>query len=153
MLKKICLVSVLILTGCTTASSGRLGELPKINSGDPSSKLVIIRVSTIVGGANSYYVSLDGKDIFSLRSGDYTSFYIPSGEHFIAVKCFGGWTPTWKEDSKSFTAKPKQTYYFEISPNFSCAEIVAIDDDKSRKLMTDGKFVAPDILSDRDENK
>lgn len=148
MYKFIGLILAILITGC--ASSGRIGELPTVGDGDPHSQLVIIRVSSIVGGANSYYVALDGKDIFSLRSGDYTRFYIPTGDHFISVKCFGGWTPTWKEDAKKFTARPKNSYYFEISPNFTCAEIVPVSDEKGKKLVAESDFVSPNKMSDRD---
>lgn len=138
---------VFVITGCAT--SGRIGELPSVADHETSSQLVLIRVSSIVGAANSYYVALDGKDVFSIRSGEYTEFPISTGEHFVSVKCFGGWTPTWKENAKKFNALPNQTSYFEISPNLSCAEIVSIAPTKAKDEMKSSDFVSPDKLSDK----
>lgn len=138
---------VAILSGC--ASSGRIGDLPAIPTSGPSSQLVLIRVSSIVGAANSYYIALDGKDVFSIRSGEYTQFPIPAGEHFIAVKCLGGWSPTWKEDSQKFVPIPNQTNYFEISPNMTCAEIKEITADAGKAAAAKSTFISPDILSSK----
>lgn len=138
---------VLFLSGC--ASSGRIGDLPTVIGRAPSSQLVLIRVSNFVGGANSYFVALDGKDVFSIRSGQYTTFRIPTGEHFVAVKCFGGWSPTWKEDSKRFVAMQDKTNYFVINPNLSCAEINSVPEEDGRKKMAEGAFVSPETLSSK----
>jgi hypothetical protein len=140
-------LAVGILSGC--ASSGRIGELPTIAADAPSSQLVLIRVSSIIGATNSYYVALDGKDIFSIRSGEYTRFRIPAGEHFIAVKCFGGWSPAWKEISKGFVAVADQTSYFEISPNMTCAEIRQITTDAGKAEVKNITFVDPETPSNR----
>src|SRR5947207_2671879 len=87
----------LALAGC--AASGRVGALPAVAPGQPAGKLVVLRVSSVLGVANSYYVVLDGKDVFVLRSGEHTAFAVVPGEHAVGVKCFGGWTPTWKQNS------------------------------------------------------
>lgn len=148
MIRSIILIALVsVITGCAT--SGRIGTLPSVADNEPSSQLVLMRVSSIVGAANSYYVALDGKDVFSIRSGEYTEFPISTGEHFVSVKCFGGWTPTWKEEAKQFTALSNQTNYFEISPNLSCAEIVPIEPTKAKKKMKSSDFVSPDELSSK----
>jgi hypothetical protein len=148
MLRPIILIALaLMITGCAT--SGRIGTLPSVAENESSSQIVLIRVSSFVGGANSYYVALDGKDVFSIRSGEYTKFTIPTGEHFISVKCFGGWTPTWKEEAKKFNALADQGNYFEISPNLNCAEIVSIDSARAMKEMKSSDFVNPDALSNK----
>jgi len=139
------IVLTLGFSGCST--SGRIGPLPSIADENSSSQLVLIRVSSIVGAANSYYVALDGKDIFSIRSGENTEFPIPAGKHYVSVKCFGGWTPTWKEAAKRFNALPNQTSYFKISPNLSCAEIVSIEPDEAKTEIQSTDFVSPSELS------
>jgi hypothetical protein len=146
MMKKVfAALIVVILSGC--ASSGRIGDLPTVIGGSASSQIVLIRVSSLVGAANSYYVALDGKDVFSIRSGQYTTFPIPTGEHFVAVKCFGGWSPTWKEDSKRFVAMKDQTNYFVISPNLSCAEVNSVAEEDGKKKMAESNFVSPETVS------
>lgn len=135
------------LFGC--ASSGRIGELPDITGGVSSSELVLIRPSNLIGAANSYYVSFDGKDVFSIRSGDYTKFRVPSGAHIVSVKCFGGWSPAWKEDGKQFVAAPNQSNYFEISPSLTCAKIVQIGGDEATKLLAASRFVSPSMVSNK----
>lgn len=148
LLPKIFAVGVLstALFGCAT--SGRIGELPNISSGAPS-ELVLVRPSSLIGATNSYYVSLDGKDVFSVRSGDYTRFPLPSGAHTVSVKCFGGWSPTWKEDGKQFVAVPAQANYFQISPNLTCAKIAQISADDATKLLATTRFVDPSKVSNK----
>ena len=131
------------LAGC--ASSGRVGDLPV--AGDTASQLVLVRPSAIIGATNSYYVNLDGKDVFSIRSGENTEFPIAAGEHHISVKCFGGWSPTWKEDSKQFVAAKGQPNYFEISPNMKCAQIEQVAEVAGKQAVAKTKFVSPDTVS------
>ena len=138
---------VVALSAC--ASSGRIGDLPAVAEGATSSQLVLIRVSSFVGATNSYYVALDGRDIFSLRSGQYTEFRIPTGEHFVAVKCFGGWSPSWKKESKRFVAAQDQTNYFEMSPNLSCADIDPVTAEEAKKMMTGSTFISPETVSNK----
>ncbi|MRT00186.1 hypothetical protein GJQ57_16210 [Ralstonia pickettii] len=135
------------LFGC--ASSGRIGELPAIAAGTSASPLVLIRSRSLIGATNSYYVALDGKDVFSIRSGENTQIPIPAGEHTVSVKCFGGWSPTWKEDGKQFVAVGGQSNYFEISPNMTCAKIEQIDSNDAKKLLASSKFVSSATVSNK----
>lgn len=128
------LLLALFLAGCGT-SSGRIGELPAVTDATSAGKVVTVRVSSFVGAANGYTVSLDGKDLYGIGSGEHAEFLVPAGEHFIAVKCFGGWTPTWKEDSLKFHASPSETSYFAISPNLKCADIKAVAEADALKLL------------------
>lgn len=107
-----------------------------------ASKVVTVRVSNIVGAANGYTVALDGKDLYGIGSGEHAEFLVPVGEHFIAVKCFGGMTPTWKEDSLKFTAKPSQVSYFEINPNMVCADIKPVSETNARRLLQRSKLLS-----------
>lgn len=143
----IIIVFALCVGGC--ASSGRIGDLPVVAASGSPSQLVLIRTSSLVGVANSYYVALDGKDVFSIRSGEYTQFPISAGEHFVAVKCFGGWSPIWKEDSKKFIASPNESSYFAISPNMSCAAIEQVTADTAKINISTSKFVGPDTVSSK----
>ena len=136
---------VVVLSGC--ASSGRIGVLPSIAPGKDISKLVVYRVSSIVGSTNSYYVNLDGKDIFSIRSGEFTRLSIEAGEHNVGTKCFGGFSPTWKEDAVQFTAMPNTESFFEISPNLSCAEIKAVSVEEGKKQIDNSSFINPEQMS------
>lgn len=122
-----------VLAGC--GQSGRIGELPRIDSAAPSGKVVVVRISSVVGVANSYKVALDGNDLLNIRSGQHAEFHVPAGDHYIAVKCFGGWTPNWKEASLRFAAAPQQPSYFKISPNLSCAEIVPVAAEQAASLL------------------
>ena len=141
MKKTTCSIAALILAGC--ASAGRIGDLPAITEGSPSATLVLIRPSNVIGMTNSDYVALDGKDVFSIRSGDNTRFAIPPGPHAVAVKCFGGWSPTWKEDSKAFVAEGGGTSYFSISPSMKCSKIEPVSEADGKALLGRTTFVDP----------
>ncbi|PMS35915.1 hypothetical protein C0Z20_16480 [Trinickia symbiotica] len=111
--------------------------------------MVLIRPSSLIGATNSYYVALDGKDVFTIRSGENTQFHIPAGEHVVSVKCFGGWSPTWKEDGKQFFAAQDQPSYFQISRNLTCAKIAQINSEDARKLLAASKFISPNTVSNK----
>lgn len=132
---------ILGLTGCGTPS-GRIGELPAVANATSAGKVVTVRVSSIVGAAVGLTVALDGKDLFGIGSGEHAEFAVPAGEHLIAVKCFGGWTPTWKEDSLKFIANPTETSYFVISPNMKCAGIEAVPEAEAKKLLERSKSLS-----------
>jgi len=148
MRKTACIIGALILTGC--ASAGRIGDLPVISEGASSSTLVLVRPSNVIGMANSFYVALDGKDVFSIRSGDNTHFLIPAGEHAVSVKCFGGWSPTWKEDSKSFLAEVDRASYFSISPSMSCAKIEQVSEAQGKALVENSSYIDSAVASNKD---
>lgn len=135
-----CLVLAVPLAGCGTAS-GRLGDLPPITNQASASTITVVRVSSIVGAANGYRVALDGQDIFGIGSGEHAEFRVPAGEHYIAAKCFGGMTPTWKEDSLKFAAAPGARNYFLITPSGSCAEIKASNEADTKRHLESGKRV------------
>ena len=132
-------LAAIFLAGCAT--SGRIGELPKIDNPAAGGKVVVVRISSFVGAANTYTVALDGSDLFHIRSGEHTDFLVQPGEHYIAVKCFGGWSPTWKEDSKKFVASAATANYFKISPSMSCADIIPVAAAEANALLLSSKFI------------
>lgn len=135
----IVVLAAVFLAGC--AASGPIGELPKIDNPAAGSKVVVIRISSFVGAANTYTVVLDGRDLFHIRSGEHTDFLVHPGEHYIAVKCFGGWSPTWKEDSRKFVASAAAATYFKISPNMSCAQIIPVAESEANALLPSSRFI------------
>jgi hypothetical protein len=127
-----------LLFGC--ASAGRIAPLPLVDPGI-ASKVVVIRVSSLVGAAVRYTVALDGTDLFRVGTGQHAEFSVAPGEHRIAVKCFGGWSPTWKEDARTFAAMSGTTAYFRVSPNMSCAEIAAVTAAEATRLLPDSTLL------------
>ncbi len=129
------------LAGCGT-TSGRLGDLPTVSDRASAATVVVARISSLMGAANGYTISVDGKDIFGIGSGEHAEFLVPPGQHYIAVKCFGGFTPTWKEDSLKFEAKASQGSYFVVNPSMSCANIAAASQQEVQKLLPTSKAVS-----------
>jgi len=113
---------VLFLSACGT-TSGLLNKLPEVGDNNNAGKVVVARVKMFLGGGNGYAIALDGKNIIGIGSGEHTEFFVPVGEHTIAVRCFGGIVPMQHEDLLNFTAKATEVNYFLISANMSCAEI------------------------------
>ena len=114
--------TVLSLAACGTAS-GPLADLPRIADPARASKVIVYRVSSIVGAANGYTVALDGEDVFGIGSGEFAEFLVPEGAHRIAVKCFGGMSPTWKQDDFRFDALRSEITPIVIRPTMGCADI------------------------------
>lgn len=100
-----------------------------------------MRTSNLVGGANAFVVALDGTDIFRIGSGEHAEFPLPAGNHRVTVKCFGGWSPTWKEASVPFDAAAGKTSYFRVSPDMNCAGIEAIAEGAAKKQLTDSSRI------------
>jgi hypothetical protein len=147
MKKTTCIFGALILAGC--ASSGHIADLPTITDGTAASTLVLIRGSSLIGMPNTYFVALDGKDVFGIRSGENTRFLIPAGQHTVTVKCFGGWSPTWKEDGKGFVAEKNQASYFSISPDLRCANIKQVSETEGKSLLGKTNFIDPTVASNK----
>ena len=139
------LAATALLAGCGS-TSGRLGPLPEVKNSSSASKVVVVRVSSMVGAANGYIVALDGKDVLGIGSGEHAEFAVAAGEHYLGVKCFGGFTPTWKENSLRFDARQAAPSYFVVSPNLSCAAVRSADEAEARKLLATSKAVNLDKL-------
>jgi hypothetical protein len=137
--KIICCIGVIVFTGC---ASGPIDKLPIIADQKLSGEVIVLRISNIIGATNSYIITLNGKDIFGIRSGQYTTFKLTEGEHYIGIKCFGGWSPTWKEDSVKFTVTRNSNSYFIVSPNLSCAIIKPIVETEAQKIIKNSKYVS-----------
>lgn len=127
-----------LLTGCGT-TSGRIGPLPEVADKSTAAYVTVVRISSMQGVANGYTVAFDGKDVFGIGSGEHAEFAVDSGVHYIAVKCFGGFTPTWKEHSLKFDAKRSSPNYFLVSPSINCGGIQPIEEAEAKKLLVGSK--------------
>lgn len=130
---------VLAITGC--ASSGAIGTLPDIQDVSSAGDVYVIRESSIVGAAISYAVTVDGSDIFEIGSGQYTKFKLNQGRHTVGVKCFGGWTPTTKEESIQVAVKANGSSFLVIAPNARCAGIRQVDSSTGQAEVKSSKYV------------
>lgn len=129
------------LAACGT-TSGPLGPLPEVSDASRAAKVVAVRVSSVIGAANGYTLSLDGKDLFGIGSGEHVEFRVPAGEHSIAIGCFGGIAPKWNQESLRFTAQPGESLYFLVSPGGSCAELRAATEAEARPHLQSSRSVA-----------
>lgn len=140
-MKNLVLVSLFVVLLSSCATGGRMGALPEVDENMPSGEIIVIRKSSFVGAAISYYVTVDGEPIFSILSGKHTKFVLAPGSYRIGVQCFGGWTPTWKEDSIEINIGHEETKYVFISPNMRCAGIEELDAQLGKRRMESTKFV------------
>ncbi len=130
------LVFAILIAGC---ASGLIGSLP-IADEKLSGEVVVIRISSVVGVTNSYIITLNGADIFGIRSGQHMKFKVNEGEYYLGIKCFGGWSPTWKEDSLKFSVAPKSKSYFLVGPDASCASIKSITEKEAQEKIKESKY-------------
>ena len=133
------LVSAILIAGC---ASGPLTRLPTIEDEKRSGEVTVIRTSNFIGVAVSYIITLNGAEIFGIRSGQYTKFKLNKGEYEIGVKCFGGSDATWKLDSIRFSVTSNSSSYFLVSPNLSCAAIKSITDAEALKRIQNSKYIS-----------
>lgn len=132
------LLVCLLLSAC---AHGPIEALPKVIDIESCAEAVIIRNKNFVGATNSYIITLDNSDILGIRIGEYTKFNLEPGKHSIGVKCFGGWSPTWKENKKEWSFAAKAKYYFLVSPDASCAEIEQITEQDAAKRISESTYL------------
>lgn len=127
----IVIIGTACLTGCG-ATAGVIGKLPEVVDQARASQVVVYRpYNGFNAVANNYTLAVDGIDAFGIASKSNVRFTVEAGKHTLTIKCFGGLTPTTKEDSVTFVATPKVTSYFEVNTasSFSkCATIEEIDE-------------------------
>ena len=121
--------------------SGPIDNLPAIVDEKRSGEVTVIRIHSALGLANYYIIDLNGTDIFVIRSGQHTKFKLNEGEYYIGVKCFGGWSPGWKEEFLDFSVTPNSSSFFKVAPNFSCAGIESITEEESLIKIENSKYV------------
>jgi hypothetical protein len=133
-------IVALFATACL--STGPI-VLPDLSDPDQASEVTVIRKKSVVAAANSYKITLDGKDVFWMRSGQYTTFMVDPGSHVIGVRCFGGLLPMWFHDTVEFMFEPRQTHYFTVDPygGLKCAKIEIVDQAEARDLIPSSEFV------------
>jgi hypothetical protein len=129
----------LSIVGCATGPIAT-SPLPSLTDPKNASEVVVIRKSSIVGATNSYYITLNEQDVFGIKSGEYTTFKVPAGKHTIGVKCFGGWSPTWKESTIEVSLIPEEKVYFATGPGGSCAKIESINPAEGTALVTKSTY-------------
>ena len=132
------LLTILLLSSC----SGPMGALPPLAKNSKFGTVVVVRSNSVVGSTNNFRLTLNKKNIFSIRAGEYTSFKTEPGELVLGVTCFGGWTPTPKREYTDITVENKQTNYVLISPNASCAGIEEINATQAKNLISKSSFVS-----------
>jgi hypothetical protein len=143
-----CLASVLLL-GCAGGQSptGRMsGVLPAGSDAADAPGIFVIRTDIsnymyMMINAPSHKIVVDGLDVFMLAPWVYTNFPIATGEHRIGIKCFGGWSDSWKEDSLTLLFEANKKYYFKTSQSWQCASISQIEETEGLALIKESHHV------------
>jgi len=129
------------LAACGT-TSGPLGPLPEIADSSGAAKVVVVRVSSVIGAAAGVKSDVGPRCESGLGSGEHAEFRVPAGEHAIAIGCFGGLVPKWNQESLRFTAQPGASLFFIVSPSASCAELRAATEAEARTHLQSSRSVA-----------
>src|SRR5215510_11085358 len=96
-MKSIVLLLALVAAGCATApitmQSGTAAPPARIHQAElampgpgRTAKVSFLRDSGMLGAACTHKVSVDGRAVFSLRSGEYQTLYLTPGQHTFAVE-------------------------------------------------------------------
>ncbi len=139
------LAPVLVAMLLPACAHGPIGTLPEVSSPSTAAEVIIVRNKSMFGATNSFKITLDGQEILGIRTGEYTQFMVEPGTHSIGVKCFGGWTPTWKEDKKEFSFKAQTRYYFLVGPvdifEEACAGIEQVAEQEGKERLGGSTYV------------
>ena len=126
------------LGGC---AHGPLGTLPKVVIPEDANQVFVIRGANLPAATNSYKLTVDGQAILAMFAGEYTRFLLQPGRHTLGVRCFGGWSPTWKEKKIDVLLAPRTNSYFLVTPN-NCAKIEPIADNDGLERIAKSEYVA-----------
>jgi len=111
-----------VVSACTATGPNVSNPLPKIAEPEKAAEVVVIRENTIYGGAKTFRILLDDREIFGINYGEYTRFKVSHGKHSIGVKCFASFgIPV--IDNIEIDLEPKVTSYYFLSKKFQCASI------------------------------
>ena len=90
--------------------------------------ITVIRKRHFAGSAVGYIVTLNHTNVFDIHVGQYTTFKLNEGKYHLGIKCFGGWTNTWNEESIEIRVSAGSKSYFMVGPNLKCAGIKTISE-------------------------
>jgi hypothetical protein len=108
----------IILTGCALGQ-GLVNAPQKVSDLSNASEIIIKRVDSFIGAAQTITFTLDGQEIYKFRTGNQYSFKIDPREYLFGVKCAGGWQMWGNVSELAVEIKPKNTYMFRIIPDMS----------------------------------
>lgn len=91
-----------------SCSHGKTRHFPSSKNLTNPAEIIIIRNKNITCGAQSTTIVLDGLPIAHLRMGEYVSFFVESGVHYLRVR----------ESNLYGHVEEQKKYYFLISINF-----------------------------------
>jgi len=134
------------MLGCST--SGRIGAI--CSPSPEMAQLVLIRPPYPVGNLATYYITLDGCEIFALRAGEYTKVAIPAGTHVLAIKSYGERASPEPEEGERIEAVNGAMLYFTIATAYTTkATLKRITDDQASLETERCGYVPETRLSNR----
>jgi hypothetical protein len=77
------LLLLFTILGC--GSRGPIVSIAKVSPQERPAKVIVIRQKSPLASGNSYTITLDEKENFFIRNGDYTTFEVTPGKHLIGV--------------------------------------------------------------------
>jgi hypothetical protein len=124
-------LAVLALSGC---AHGLVGTLPNVVPAD-AAEIVVVRPQRFAGSAASWTITIDGAEVYAVRTGEHVIVAVPVGERIVGVKYFGPLFAT-EENTQTVNAESGQTYYFRLDPGFGGVSINRITAEAGRDLVS-----------------
>jgi hypothetical protein len=142
-------LACVLLQACAGGQSpvGRLrGALPTGSDAENAPEIFVIRSDAsdylaMMLNAPSHKIVIDGSEVFMLAPWRYTNFHVSPGEHRIGIKCFGGWSESWKEEGLTAKFEENSRYYFNTRPSWQCAAIGQVDETEGHSLMKASRHI------------
>ena len=112
------------------------GKLPATSAAD-SGEVVIIRARAFIGEEHNHYINVDQENIVALTSGQHARLKLASGEHRVAIRCYGDLLSTAINEAViTHRVAAGQISYFAVKPRFSCASIDPLSEAEARTLLS-----------------
>ena len=112
------------------------GKLPAVSGAD-FGEVVIIRTRAFIGEEDNHYINVNQENVLALESGEHARLKLASGEHRVAIRCYGDLLSTGTNETViTHRVVAGQTAYFAVKPRFSCASIDSLTQAEATKLLS-----------------
>jgi hypothetical protein len=123
----------LMLAGC---AHGLIGELPKVTDPANAAEITIVRPARFVGSGVMNTITLDGRHLYELASGEHVTILVPPGNRVVGV--------TWrdfylnrKEQTVALRTEARKSYFLRLDRQGTGISLNRITAETAAELMMD----------------
>jgi hypothetical protein len=115
-----------LFSGCSTHGLIK----PLAVSPEDAATVTVIRDFAVMGSAVTAVISVDQKDVFGIRTGEYATIQIPAGDRLIGIDCL-----LMPDNFAGIAAERGRHYYFRVQLMSPCWTLVQLPEGAAKLLL------------------